>query len=185
MDVASGNPAQTRLAFAHRRKDVHALNQSIRASLRDENAPPEILFQTDTGPRAMAAGDRIVFGKNDKDLGVKNGMLGTVVEANDGGLSVALDGDTRRKMTFDPLQYRSFDHGYAVTIHKSQGATVDQSYVLASRTMDEHLAYVAMTRHRDDMRLYVSQEDRPKWAVHLQRDKAPKQTRHRSGPYMG
>lgn len=39
--------------------------------------------------------------------------------------------------------------------------TVDQSYVFASRTMDRHLAYVAMTRHRDDMRLFVNERDRP------------------------
>ncbi|WP_081455395.1 hypothetical protein [Roseibium aggregatum] len=34
---------------------------------------------------------------------------------------------------------------YATTIHKSQGATVDRAYVLASATMDRHLTYVAMT----------------------------------------
>ncbi|MDI6029435.1 hypothetical protein QBK99_25120 [Corticibacterium sp. UT-5YL-CI-8] len=34
--------------------------------------------------------------------------------------------DMLRRVTFSPDRYRSFDHGYAVTIHKSQGATVDQ-----------------------------------------------------------
>ncbi len=185
MDTATSDGTQTRLAFAHRRKDVHALNQSIRAAIRDQHAPPETLYQTDTGPRAMAAGDRIVFGRNDKELGVKNGMLGTVVEADDGSIRVDLDGDVRRRMNFDPQQYRSFDHGYAVTIHKSQGATVDQSYVLASRTMDDHLAYVALTRHRDDMRLYVSHEDRPKWALGIGRSNEREQKRNRSGPSLG
>jgi len=51
----------------------------------------------------------------------------------------------------------------AVTIHKSQGITVDKTYVLASRSMDDPLAYVAMSRHRADMRLYVCAEDRPDW----------------------
>ncbi len=46
------------------------------------------------------------------------------------------------------------DHGYATTIHKAQGATVDRTYVLASGTMDRHLTYVAMTRHRDAVTLY-------------------------------
>lgn len=45
--------------------------------------------------------------------------------------------------------YQSIDHGYATTIHKSQGETVDRAFVLASGTMDRHLTYVAMTRHRD------------------------------------
>lgn len=35
-------------------------------------------FQTGQGRREFAAGDRIVFLKNDRELGVKNGTLGTV-----------------------------------------------------------------------------------------------------------
>jgi ATP-dependent exoDNAse (exonuclease V) alpha subunit len=65
--------------------------------------------------------------------------------------------------TINPHHYRSFDHGYAVTIHKSQGATVDRSYVLASKSMDHSLAYVAMTRHRSDMKLYLNAKDQPLW----------------------
>ena len=34
-------------------------------------------FQTGQGKREFAAGDRIVFLKNDRELGVKNGTLGT------------------------------------------------------------------------------------------------------------
>ncbi len=186
MDVAANGPDKSRLAFAHKRKDVHALNQAIRAALRsDDTAPPEVMFATDTGNRAFAAKDRLVFTRNDKDIGVKNGMLGTVVTAKTGELSVALDGDTDRLVSFDPRAFNHFDHGYAVTIHKSQGATVDHGYVLASRSMDRHLAYVAMTRHRDDMRLFVSNEDRPKWADGRQHQIQPTRSRARDGPSMG
>ena len=51
--------------------------------------------------------------------------------------------------------YDAVDHGYAITIHKSQGATVDRAYVLGSKTMDSHLSYVAMSRHREEARLYA------------------------------
>ena len=186
MDVAANGKAKSRLAFAHKRKVVHVLNQAIRAALRsDGTASSETMFATDTGKRAFASDDRIAFTRNDKDIGVKNGMLGTVVTAQDGQITVALDGDKDRLVHFNPQDFRSFDHGYAVTIHKSQGATVDQSYVLASRSMDRHLAYVAMTRHRDDMRLFVTNKDRPKWANDPQRHRQPTQTRNRSGPSMG
>lgn len=184
MDVADSGGQHSRMAFAHRRKDVHALNQAIRSKLRDtDNPPEEFLFQTETGKRAFATGDRIVFGSNDKELGVKNGMLGTVAQARDGKIEVTLDGETPRTLSFDPQTYRSFDHGYAVTIHKSQGATVEQAYVLGSRTMDKHLAYVAMTRHRDAMTLYISAEDRPKWAQSPRLERS--ETRNRGGPSMG
>ena len=45
--------------------------------------------------------------------------------------------------------------GYSVTIHKAQGITADNALVLASGTMDKHLGYVAMSRHRHHLRLYV------------------------------
>ncbi|MGE0280735.1 MAG: AAA family ATPase [Rhizobiaceae bacterium] len=166
-DREAGAPSSTQLAFAHRRKDVFALNQAIRRALRSSaGADDEMIFMTDTGPRAFGVGDRIVFTRNDRELGVKNGMLGTVETVVSGNIAVRIDGNgsVSQRVTFDPRYYRHFDHGYAVTIHKSQGATVDRSYVLASRSMDEPLAYVAMTRHRDGMRLYVSACDQPDWA---------------------
>jgi len=152
------NSDVSRLALTHRRKDVHAINQAIR-SLRKSGGDlaVETLFQTDHGPRTFAAGDRIVFTQNDRDLGVKNGSFGTVENADDSKLRVRLDSDGKenyRLVTIEPNHYAAFDHGYACTIHKSQGATVDNAYVLGSSTMDRHLSYVAMTRHRDVMRLY-------------------------------
>jgi len=164
MDALADEAGRPRLALAHKRMDVHKLNQAIRASVRSEDrAQNDLLFQTETGKRAFGAEDRIVFTRNDKELGVKNGMLGTVRQASNGKMVVHIDGDEAQKVTFDPTIFRSFDHGYAVTIHKSQGVTVDQAYVLGSRSMDKHLAYVAMTRHREDVRLYTSAEDRPSW----------------------
>lgn len=55
--------------------------------------------------------------------------------------------------------YNSITHGYAQTIYKSQGATVDNSYILASRTLDRQLSYVTFTRHRENVKLYVDKEE--------------------------
>lgn len=51
-----------------------------------------------------------------------------------------------------------FDHGYAVTVYKSQGATVNEILVLASTLFDSHVSYVAMSRHKYDVRLYWSED---------------------------
>ena len=170
VDHETGGAQVSRLAFAYQRRDVFALNQAIRGALRRAGeTAPEMIFETDTGPRAMAAGDRIVFTQNDRALGVKNGMLGTVDVVADGEIVVTLDGDApRRRVTFNSEQYTSFDHGYAVTIHKSQGATVDRAWVLASRSMDAPLTYVAMTRHRESLRLFVDEGDKPNWSTSVQ-----------------
>ena len=164
-------PDGTRVAMAHRRADVRAINDAIRTELQDrgELAQGEdagaLTFQTNDGKREFAPGDRIVFLENNRDLGVKNGMLGTVerVEAGRPGagpmIVAQLDGRGGDSVSVPMGDYQAIDHGYATTIHKNQGATVDRSYVMASGTMDRHLTYVAMTRHRDGVQLYAAQDE--------------------------
>ncbi|MBY2907751.1 Ti-type conjugative transfer relaxase TraA [Rhizobium leguminosarum] len=167
----SANPNDTRIAMAHRRIDVAAINAGIRARLQERGElakgshPPgdkgeELTYQTNNGKRSFARGDRIVFLENDRDLGVKNGMLGEVIAVQPDAIQVRLDGkaptqDGQRQVIIPVNSYQAFDHGYATTIHKTQGATVDRSFVLASTTMDRHLTYVAMTRHREAVQLYA------------------------------
>ena len=187
-DTEAHGTDKSRLAFAHRRRDVFALNQAIRAALRmGSSASPETIFATETGPRAFAPGDRIVFTRNDRELGVRNGMLGTVEAISDEHFLVRLDNDSgpTRRVTVNPEQYNGFDHGYAVTIHKSQGATVDRAWVLASQRMDSSLTYVAMTRHREGLRVYVGEDDRPGWMAETEERPARRQDGpRRSGPSM-
>lgn len=106
-----------------------------------------------------------MFTRNDKSIGVKNGVLGSVKEVGEDQMIVDLDEDdgTKHGISFNPHRYTAFDHGYAVKIHKSQGATVERSYVLASKTMDNPLTYVALTRHRQGARVYTNNQKRPSW----------------------
>ena len=166
----------SRLALAHRRKDVHAINQIIRTAKKSSgDLSKETLFHTEYGPRAFAVGDRILFTRNDHDLGVKNGTLGTVEAIGDNQLIVRPDGEGKsRPITFQPRRYNTFDHGYATTIHKSQGATADRAFILGSTTMDRHLTYVALTRHRDQAHIYGDHSSLRK----LGRNHTPEQARH-------
>ncbi len=173
------NPEGTRLALAHRRADVAALNEAVREGrkARGELAG-ERVYRTDDGrqaqPLAFAAGDRLVFLANERAMGVKNGTLGTVTAVAAGRIEVRLDDDAKgagqgRTVAVDTGTYRAFDHGYATTIHKSQGATVDRAFVLASASMDRHLSYVAMSRHRDAAGLYAGRDQFPNAAAMTQR----------------
>jgi len=176
----------TRVAMAHRRADVHTLNAAIRSELQNRQRLErsqrlsagadrgdrgdveergnsedvgELTFQTSNGKRAFAAGDRIIFLENNRDLGVKKGMLGTVEHVQQDQIVARLDGRGGESVSIPTDTYQAFDHGYATTIHKNQGATVDRAFVLASSTMDRHLTYVAMTRHRDSVQLYADIEE--------------------------
>src|SRR5215207_10853902 len=155
-DWADANRQGSVLILAHANKDVDALNAGVRAARKamGELAGTEIQFQTSRGLKSFAVGDRVLFLKNERD--VKNGMLGTVAGLGLDTLTVRTDrGDT---VELKPSEYEHFSHGYAATVHKAQGATVDRTLVYGSALMDRHLAYVALTRHRDDAVLYASKE---------------------------
>jgi len=157
-------PEGSRLVLTHRRADVAELNDQVRAVRQGRGElQGEHLYQTTEGERAFAAGDRILFRENNRDLGVKNGMLGTVERAEPDRLEVRLDTakgpGTGRSVSVSMADYAAVDHGYATTIHKAQGVTVDRTYVLASGAMDRHLTYVSMTRHRDEVALYAGRDE--------------------------
>jgi Ti-type conjugative transfer relaxase TraA len=150
------DPSKSMLMLAHLRRDVRMLNVMARQKLVERGFIAEgHAFRTADGVRHFDAGDQIVFLKNEGSLGVKNGMIGRVVEAASNRISVVVgEGDQRRQVSVEQRFYNNLDHGYATTIHKSQGATVDRVKVLASLSLDRHLTYVAMTRHREDLALY-------------------------------
>ena len=162
-DMAA-RPEGSRIVLAHLRTDVRELNEAIRAARQERGELVcERAYVTNDGVRKFAAGDRILFLENNRDLAVKNGMLGTVEKAEEGRLTVKLDNAKGprqgREVSVFIGDYAAVDHGYATTIHKAQGATVDRAYVLASETMDRHLAYVAMTRHRESATLYAGRDE--------------------------
>ncbi|TBY24126.1 Ti-type conjugative transfer relaxase TraA [Rhizobium leguminosarum] len=150
------DPSKTSLILAHLRRDVRKLNDMARAKLVERGVVAHgFAFKTEDGTRMFATGDQIVFLKNEGSLGVKNGMLAKVLEAVAGRIVAEIgDGEHRRQVTIEQRFYNNLDHGYATTIHKSQGATVDRVKVLASLSLDRHLTYVAMTRHREDLAVY-------------------------------
>jgi hypothetical protein len=175
-------PEESRVILAYTRDDVRDLNELARAQLRaaGELRAADQVVQTERGARAFAAGDRIMFQRNERGLGgdgrgrdgvaVKNGTLGTVLEMASGGerLTVRLDGPggsgrpekgSEREVTFYTRDYAHIDHGYAATVHKAQGVTVDRAHVLATPHMDRHAAYVGLTRHRGGVELHYSRED--------------------------
>ena len=161
------------LILAHTRADVRELNLQTRGILKErgelgkearvevvrELAAEDGTISIERGERYFAQSDRVMFLKNDRELGVKNGTLGTVAEVSKDSMRVVLDGAGPREVSFALKDYAALDYGYAATVHKAQGATVDQAFMLATPGMDRHLAYVGMTRHRDGVEVYAGRDD--------------------------
>src|SRR5258707_3793532 len=116
----------------------------------------EVRVTVERGARSFASGDRVMFLQNERGLGVKNGTLGTIEQVSAQSMTVQTDG---RSVRFDLKDYNRIDHGYAATIHKAQGMTVDHTHALATPGMDAHSSYVALSRHRDGMELHYGRDD--------------------------
>lgn len=152
------DPDKTRIILTHTNAEVRDLNLAARDRLRDAGElGAGVRVSAERGAREFASGDRIMFLKNERGLGVKNGTLGKVERVSPDSMAVRLDDG--RRVAFDLKDYAHVDHGYAATIHKSQGVTVDQAHVLATPGMDRHSAYVGMSRHRDGAQLHYGRDD--------------------------
>ena len=151
-------PDASRIILTHTNDEVRELNEAARERMRASgDLGDEVRIKTERGDRDFAAGDRIMFLRNERSMEVKNGTLGTVERISENSMAVRTDDG--RAVAFDTKAYRDLDHGYAATIHKAQGMTVDRSHVLATPGMDRHSAYVAMSRHRDGTALHYGRDD--------------------------
>jgi Ti-type conjugative transfer relaxase TraA len=152
------SPDQSRIILTHTNDEVRALNEAARGRMRDTgDLGDDVRLTVERGARSFANGDRVMFLQNERGLGVKNGTLGTVEKVSERSMSVRTDDG--RSISFDLKDYDRIDHGYAATIHKAQGMTVDRTHVLATPGLDAHSSYVALSRHRDGMDLHYGRDD--------------------------
>ena len=151
-------PGKSRIILTHTNAEVQSLNGEARDRLRASgDLGDDVTVKAERGDRQFATGDRIMFLRNERGMGVKNGTLATIERVSPEGMAVRLDDG--RGVAFDTKDYAHVDHGYAATFHKSQGVTVTSAHVLATPGMDRHSAYVGMSRHRDDVQLHYSRDD--------------------------
>lgn len=152
------DPDKSRIILTHTNEEVRELNEAARGKLRETGQlGDDISINTERGDRSFAPGDRLMFLRNDRDLGVKNGTLGAIERINPQSMIVKLDDG--RSIAFDTKSYANIDHGYAATIHKSQGVTIDRTHVLATPGLDRHATYVALSRHREGVQVHYGRDD--------------------------
>ncbi|MGA3046117.1 MAG: AAA family ATPase [Terracidiphilus sp.] len=101
----------------------------------------------------VSPGDRLLLTGNrrETDFRATNGELAKVRGVDEGRIQLE-DGRTL------PANYREFDHGYAITAHRSQGKTVD-AVVLSGDVMKQEQFYVAASRGRSEIAIVTSDRE--------------------------
>ncbi len=179
---ASGTEWNEILLLADRNQSVRSLNKKVRehrfaTGELDKAQQIRVPVETGRGDYAdldLAPGDRIMLRKNEKVGGepVYNGDRATLTRiervqtgTDDNGepiydtkLTARLD-RTKEEVSWSLSDYASIDHAYAMTVHKSQGLTVDRALYLVSDSTDRRLAYVAFTRSRYACAFYTANDE--------------------------
>ena len=122
------------------------------------------------GGRRYAVGDRIVALAPDPIAGIVTSERFTIAAIRpDAILAQAADDGRQVVLLGESLDAKHLDHAYAVTVHRSQGATYDRAHVLAAGGGRE-LAYVALSRARDGTAIHTTADDLDQAVDDLQAD---------------
>lgn len=174
-------PAKTRAVLTGWNVDVGEINRRIRAALIAQGTLPDgrdvqirALSRGSTKPIALALApdDDVIFGETVEVRGhtIRNADLARIEHidtAQDGDqiltFRLAKNGAVITAKTSELVGFREkgaakvpkLQHSYAMTVHAAQGVTVDQCYVANFRGLRAENTYVAMTRHRESVRLYT------------------------------
>ncbi|HEV8623518.1 MAG TPA: AAA family ATPase [Acidimicrobiia bacterium] len=146
------------LMVAARHADVDDLNRRARRRLAVAGVLGD---DVPLGERRFAVGDDVLATRNDYSIMVFNGTRVTIT---------GIDRDARRLDAVDPagrrmlipFAYAEAGHltwGYATTLYKAQGATVDQTFLLADDTLHRERSYCGLSRGVEANDLYLAVPD--------------------------
>lgn len=170
--MACKEDRKDKIVLAHARAEVRQLNKGIRDELRalGDIDPKDIIVKTMQNgkleDRELTKGDRIRFNVKNKKLGVINGTEAQVEKIsqsrNDGSLNFHVVLEDGRRLNFNEKYYNSFDHAYAMTVHKSQGQGAKEVFHLGNIGMtDNASALVAFTRLTSGKyKLYLTSDEK-------------------------
>ena len=134
------------------RSDVRDLNARAHAALEATGQLGPVVAVVDE--QRYCVGDRVLARKNRYDLGILNGDLATITGADDHGLHIRTANGRELRLPHDYVADH-LQHGYARTVHKTQGLTCDVALLLGDDTLYAELGYTGLTRGSDENHLYA------------------------------
>ena len=165
------NPHNEKFIIASTNMDVEKLNDAVRKSLIAQKliGANEVTLKGKDGiDRQFSVGDRLVFTKNQKSdnaeqTKLSNSETGSVISISRflsgkaHSVQIKLDDGTKHFLSL--VKEHSVKHGYASTVNRAQGGTRESVFYYVSKSLNSlHTAYVACSRHRDSLKMYLSEQ---------------------------
>lgn len=164
--VTDTEAGQNSVMIAPTNNQVTALNELAQARALHRGELDTTAHITTDADAAIYVGDRVVTRHNARALAlnqgkdfVKNGDTWDVSRVHEDGRLTLTHRDHHGTITL-PAEYvkHNVELGYASTINRAQGATVDTAHTVLNATTDRAGAYVGATRGKFGNHLYVVTE---------------------------
>ena len=113
------------------------------------------------GDRLFAVGDDVLATRNDSRIMIFNGTRATITRIDEDRKRIEAV-DVHRRPLVIPFAYAEAGHltwGYATTLHRAQGATVDQAFLLADDTLHRERSYSGLSRGAEANDVYLAVPD--------------------------
>ncbi len=135
------------------RADVADLNERAREHLRADHQLGHVVAEI--GGTEFRLHDRVMAHRNRYDLGIMNGDTGTIRHADNHYVYIALDEGRRMRVPHDYVADGLLTHAYATTVHKAQGMTCDETFLLGDDGLYAERGYTGLSRGRDSNHIYA------------------------------
>ena len=165
--MRSTTDIRERMVLTWTNAGARSLNQLIH-SARMRAGELGIAAHALDGGEEVRKGDRVLFAANNRKMGVWNGDVGTVRSLHHETLKrvITVDLDNGRAVRVDLDKYKTREKkqalflGYALTTHKAQGATVDETFVYTTPSRAARdMTYVQVSRAREKLTVYAPGHD--------------------------
>jgi conjugative relaxase-like TrwC/TraI family protein len=166
-DIAAG---QQTTMYAWRRANVAALNEAARAWM-DQTGRLHGAEVICPGGQAYRAGDQVVTlapGPNGSLVTSERGVV-EAVDSTAGALVIRTEDGRAVALAGDQASSERLGYGYAITVHRAQGATIARAHLFADGGGRE-LAYVAMSRAREATHVWALADNTGQAVEDLSRD---------------
>ena len=162
-DTARGRRS---LVVASTNADVDAMNEMIREHRIEQGEVDSTSQAHLSRGNVCGVGDLIIARRNQRFPNefdpsmpghrVINGQLFHVAQINDDGSLLVADAASGEMLTL-PADYvaKETHLGYAATVYRAQGATVDTTHAVIDSSTDRASLYVALTRGKKENRVYA------------------------------